>query len=156
MRIRLWHVDPLPTPLRSVFELPEWPFKHSIYGPAPDGLVRYLQPFSVLRIEIQERSTKLMIPLSPDSPHFSKGEFANTWKGPYQCYTSFGDIHPKTLKVTSWNPLHPNFNRNVRGEVQGPGGMSKNSKAPPDNFAWFEWNTRIVVKVMNSQILHLG
>lgn len=125
----------MPTEIRTTFELPEWPYAISTFGPCPEQLTKFLQDLSVVRLEVEGKAHKLIIPVREDSPKYKLGEFPNKWPV-WQGFTSSGDFNPTDLVIRKWNPKHPSFERMV-GHV-------------PDNAAWMEWNRSITVKAMDS------
>lgn len=137
MILRFWHLDLIPDSVRTQFELPEWPYAVSKFGPLPDSTLRYFQQWGTVRVELEGKATKLMVPLRADHPKFPVGEYANNWKGVFACCTSSCQIDPDTLHVLAWNRRDPTFDKLV-GKV-------------PDNAAWLEWNRAMDVKYVNSQ-----
>jgi hypothetical protein len=137
MIIRFWHYKPFQTDLRGIFELPEWPYAISDNGPCPPGLKSFLQDLGVVRLEVERKPNKLIIPVPPESEKYELGEWPNKWKEPWNGFTTFGDFHEDTLMIKSWDRNHPNWSRLVGSKV-------------PDAFAWYEWNKSVTVKVMDS------
>lgn len=140
MICKFWHLKPWPSELRSKIELIEWPFYHSDYGPLPSKLQAYLQELSVVRLEVQGKASKLIVPLK--EPGIYPSVNADEWTEPFDCYKSTGDFDENDWTILFWNPRRPDFKRYV-GKV-------------PDNAAWLEWNAKARVRKMDSSAVWYG
>ncbi len=144
MIIRFWHHKPFPTDIRGKFELPEWPYFNGEHGPAPEVLTRFCQELGIVRLEVENKATKLFIPLDHHDPLLSeRDKWAFNWK-PWSGFSSSGNFDPNTLAIRAWNPNAPKFQQRV---VSG---------GAPDNYAWYYWNSSIRVLAMDSEAVKYG
>jgi hypothetical protein len=144
MIIRFWHHKPFPTEFRSKFELPEWPYFNSEYGPMPEVLTRFCQELGIVRIEIEKKAHKLFAPLDFHDPLLKeRGQWAYDWE-PWTGYCTSGNFDGNTLTIRAWNPNAPKFKQRVV------------SAGAPDNYAWYYWNTTVRVLAMDNEAVKYG
>jgi len=138
MHCRIWHINPLQTDLRQTFELPEWPYFKGPYGPAPDELREYLQGLSIVRLELEGHSYKLVIPMKEDVEGYPSKDPVE-WEGtPVNIFRSSCQLDEDSLHVLFWDTNNPEFSEYVKGRYSNI----------PDNASWYEWNMKLrVVKI---------
>lgn len=142
MMIQMHSKAPLPEAIRGTFELPIWPY-YDGPGVTPVPLMEYLRDLTVFRYEDNytggasgQYAYAIIIP-------DAEGSWAHEWEGPIECFEHLLWVDDGTLEIMEW----PNDN------PQGFALHRKIKEAVGDNYAWAEFNKKVVLRACNSHVL---